>query len=150
MSAIFVSLKPCLIDIERWLPAKMSQLNSSLWNKLFEIRAQVLFKQNIFLDIWITYFSLNINNFSTDMSAIFVWLKPCLTGIERWLPAETWKVQNCIRSLSKSERKFESLQALSNIFFVKQVQLRKYDTLLGAYHHSQHWKLLVNTNLLST
>ena len=35
-------------------------------------------------------------------------------------------------------------------FFVKQVQLGKYDTLLGAYHHSQDWKLLVNKNFLST
>ena len=42
------------------------------------------------------------------------------------------------------------MNALSNIFFVKQIQLGKYDTLLGAYHHSQHWKPLVNKNLLST
>jgi len=40
------------------------------------------------------------------MNAIFVSLKPCLTSIERWLPAEKSKVQHCIRSLSRSERKF--------------------------------------------
>ena len=57
-------------------------------NKLFEIRAQVLIKQNVLLGIQITHFSWNFYNFSTDMSAIFVWLKPCLTNIERWQPAK--------------------------------------------------------------
>jgi len=43
-----------------------------------------------------------------DMSAVFISLNPCLNGIERRLPAEKSKVQHCIRSLSKSERKFLS------------------------------------------
>ena len=34
------------------------------------------------LVIWMTYFSWNINNFSTDMSVIFDWMKPSFTGFE--------------------------------------------------------------------
>jgi len=50
MSAIFVSLKLCLTGIERCLLAKMSK-DHPCKNNLFEITAQVLIKQNIFLGI---------------------------------------------------------------------------------------------------
>ena len=69
--------------------------SSTLQNKLFEIRAQVLIKQNVFSGIQITHFRWNIFNFSTDMSAIFGWLKPCLTSIERWQPAKMSQAQRC-------------------------------------------------------
>ena len=52
------------------------------------------------------HFSWNFYNFSTDMSAIFVWLKPCLTSIECWLPAKMSQVHRCKTSYSRSERKF--------------------------------------------
>jgi len=39
-----------------------------------------------------TYFSLNINNFSTDMSAVFVWLKPSFTSIESLVLSKGWRV----------------------------------------------------------
>jgi len=39
-------------------------------------------------------------------AAKFVSLKPCLTGIERWLPGKRSKDHRCKTSYSRSERKF--------------------------------------------
>jgi len=39
-------------------------------------------KQNVMLDMQMTNFSYNLNNFSTDMNSMTGCLKPCLTGIE--------------------------------------------------------------------
>ena len=40
------------------------------------------------VDIQMTCFSYNLNNFYADMSSIIGWLKSCLTSIECWLPAK--------------------------------------------------------------
>jgi len=95
-----------MFDNHRVLTASKKVKKFKAVSGAFWIRAQVLIKQNIFLDIWIIHFIWNINNFSTDMSAKFVLLKLCLNGIERWLPAKRSKDHRCKTSYSRSERKY--------------------------------------------
>jgi len=51
-----------------------------------------------------TYFSRNFYNFYTDMSAIFVWLKPFFTSIEGLVLSEGWRVLRSETSYTRSER----------------------------------------------
>jgi len=61
------------------LTAAESFTSSTQHYKPLKIRAQILIKQNVMLDMLMTHLSYNLKSFSTDMSSIFGWLKPCLT-----------------------------------------------------------------------
>ena len=95
--AILGWLKPCLTDIECWIPAKRSKVQHSATSlferwlqrgkfhkfnaglQTFEDESANSNKKNVMMDVQMAHLSYNLNNFSTDMSSMIgdwnhVWL----------------------------------------------------------------------------
>ena len=87
--------------------------------------------------------------YNTTLIAIIGWLKPCLTGIERWIPAERSKVQRSATSLFErwlQHRKFHKFNATLQTLKIRAQILIKKNVMMD----TQMTHLSSNVNNFST